>query len=118
MLNNRFSWVLSALYLLCGLDLFVLARKVALVFSDFHPPLLLPTRLLLWVGPWGWLTFMLSVSPLLLVRHIKFRPQWVNPGLIAALWIALSGAVTGVACLAAVVSFQPICVFSSNITAP
>jgi hypothetical protein len=118
MLNNRFSWVLSAAYLLCGLILFMLARKVAPVFSYLHAPLLLPTRVFLLLGPWGWLAFMLSVAALLLVRQIKFRPRWLNPAVIAALWVALTGAVTGVACLAGVISFQPICVFSSKITVP
>ena len=122
MLNNqrisRLSWVLSAAYLLCGLILFMLGPKVALVFSDSHPPLLLPTRLFLWIGPRGWSTFTLSFSALLLVRNIRLHPASLNRGIIAALWVTFSGAVIGVACLAAVVLYQPICVFSSNIAAP
>ena len=122
MLNNqrisRLSWVLAAANLLCGLVLFVLARKIALVCPDLHPPLQLPTRLFLWIGPWGWSAFMLSFSALLLVRHVRFRPDWLNPGIIAARWLTFSGAVIGVACMATVVHYQPICVFSSNIAAP
>lgn len=122
MLNNqrisRLSWVLSAAYLVSGLVLFMLARKVSLVLSDLHPPLLLPTRLFLWVGPWGWSTFILSFSVLLLVRHVRFHTAWLNPGIITALWVTFTGAVIGVVCLVAAVLYQPICVFSSNIAAP
>ena len=122
MLNNqrisRLSWVLSAANVLCGLALFVLARKIALDLVALKPSLLPPTQLFLWVGPWGWSASMLSFSTLLLVPHIRLHPAWLNPGVIAALWVTFSGAVIGVACLAAVVLYQPICVFSSNIAAP
>jgi hypothetical protein len=112
------TWVLAAAYLLCGLMLFVLAREVALDISALHPPLLLPTRLFLWVGPWGWSAFMISFSALLLVRHIRFRSYWLHPGIMAALWVTFIGTLIGVACLTAVVFYQPICVLSSNIATP
>ena len=106
MLNNqrtsRFSCVLLAANALCGLAAFVLAREIALDLVALQPSLLLPTRLFLGVGPWGWLAFMLSSSALLLVSHASFRQHWLTRGVTAASWMALSGEVVGVACFAAV----------------
>src|ERR1044071_3205728 len=104
---SRFSWVLSAAYLLCGLVVFVLCRTVARVLSDLHPPMLLATRLFLWLAPWTWSVFVLSFSILLLARYIRLRPAWLNPGVTAALWTTLSGALIGITCMAAVVLYQP-----------
>jgi|SRR6266850_365086 len=122
MINNqrisRLSWVLSVAHLLCALALFVLARKVALDLVALQPSLLMPTRLFLWVSPSGWLAFMLSSSALLLVHQSRFRQRWLNRGVMAASWIALSGTVAGVACFVAAAFFQPICTLSSNIAAP
>jgi len=115
---SRLSWVLSAANVLCGLALFVLARKVALDLLALQPSLLLPTRLFFWVGPWGWLAFMLASSALLLVSHTRFRQHWLTPGLTAASWMALSGEVVGVVCFVAVDFFQPICTLGCKIAAP
>jgi len=122
MLNNqrisRFSRGLSTPNALCGLAVFVLARKIALILLALQPSLLLPTRLFLWVGPWGWLAFMLSSSALLLVSDTRFRQRWLTCGVTAASWMALGGEAVGVACFAAVDLFQPICTLSSKIAAP
>ena len=115
---SRLSWVLAAANVLCGLALFVLARQDALDLVALQPSLLPPTRLFLWVGPWGWLAFMLSSSALLLVRHTRFRQHWLTRGVTAASWMALSGEVVGVACFVAVDFFQPICTLTSKIAAP
>jgi hypothetical protein len=119
MLNERrikgFSWVLSVANALCGLALFVLARKVAFDLAALKPSLFLATRLFLWVGPWGWLAFMLSSSALMLVSHRRVRQHWLNRGLRVASWIALSVTVIGVACFAESAFFQPICTFGSSI---
>jgi hypothetical protein len=112
---SRISWVLSVANVLGGLALFVLARKVLLDLAALKPSLLLPTRLFLWVGPGGWLGFMLSSSALLLVSRTRFHQRWLNRGLTAASWIALSGAVTGVACFIEAAFFQPICTLGSSI---
>ena len=113
--TDRLSWGLAAAYVHCGLLLFLLARKLALVLSALQPPLLLPTRLFLWVGPSGWLAIFLALSALLLARHIAFRQHWLNHGVTVALWAALSAAVVGVICLTVVVLLQPACVLRSTI---
>jgi hypothetical protein len=115
---SRLSWVLSVVNVLCGLALFVLAREVALNLIALQPSLLLPTRLFLWVGPAGWLAFMLSSSALLLVSHTRFRQRWLSRGVKAASWMALSGEVVGIACLVGVGLFQPMCTLSSKIAPP
>jgi hypothetical protein len=119
MLNNerigRLSWILAGAYLLCGLILFFIGQRVALVVSALQPPLMLPTRLFLWVGPAGWLALMLSFAALMPARHIGFRVRWLHHGIPVALWVALSGVVVGVACLAVVILSQPICVFGSTL---
>jgi hypothetical protein len=119
MLHNKriraLSRILSVANGLCGLWLLVLARDFALDLAALKPHLLIPTRLFLWVGPWGWLAFMFSTSALMLVNLAKFRQDWINRGVTPALWFALSGEVVGIVCFAVMTFLQPICTLSSTI---
>ena len=109
------SWVLSGAYLLLGFMLFWVVQKVAPVYSELQPLLMLPTRVLLWVGPSGWLVLMTFLSALLILRDISFSSQLVRPGITVALWVALSGAIVAAACVVVVAFFQPICIFRDSI---
>ena len=110
-----FRWILAGVSLLCGVMLFVIVRKVGLLYLELQPPLMLPTKVLLWVGPSGWLAFMVFLSALLVFRDFGVRSRFLKPGITVALWVAATGAQVAVACLAVVIFFQPICVFTSTI---
>jgi hypothetical protein len=98
----------------CGVMLFLLARKVAGDFPAGMPGLMLPTKLLLWVGPVGWLAITFSISGLVITRQIRFRLRCVNVAITLALCIGLSAVAVGITCLATAI-LQPIYCPSSNI---
>jgi hypothetical protein len=113
---RRLSWVLAGAYLLCGVMGFVITQKVALVYSGLRPPLMLPTRVLLWVGPYGWVAVIVLLATLLILRDLRFHSHWVASGIKVALWMAMGGVFAAVACLVMVIYLQPICVFGSTIS--
>ena len=107
---------MAGVSLLCGVMLFVIVRKVGLLYLELQPPLMLPTKVLLWVGPSGWLAFMVFLSALLVFPDFGVRSHFLKPGITVALWLAASGAFVAVACLAVVIFLQPICVLRSTIS--
>lgn len=113
---SRLSWILTGGYLLCGVMFFVLVRKVAFIFSELQPPLMLPTRVLLWVGPSGWLALMVFLAALIVSRDVGFRSHLLKPVITVGLCVALGGVLVAVACLGVAIFLQPICVFRSTIS--
>src|SRR5580700_5513936 len=111
---RKLSWSLAGAFLLCGFVCFSFAHAMAVVFSATSFPLTLPIRIVLWVGPFGWLALMVLLSVLFVLRDVRFRSSLLNLGVRLAIWIALSGAIVAEVCLAAVM-LQPICVLGSNI---
>jgi hypothetical protein len=111
---SGYSWLLAALYMFTGVMFFLLCRVVAGSIPARMPGLMLPTKLLLWVGPAGWLAITLSVSGLVIARQIHFRLPWISPASTIALCIGLGAIAVGTVCLATAICLQPIyCPFSN-----
>jgi len=75
-----YSWVLAAVYLLCGVWLFVVVpvfRKVMYSEAGVTPSRLM-TKIVLAVGPLGWLMLSILAAVVIVLKDLRYRSRLLN----------------------------------------
>ena len=75
-----YSWVLAAVYLLCGVWLFVVVpvfRKVMYSEAGVTPSRLM-TKIVLAVGPLGWLMLSILSAVVIVLKDLRYRSRLLN----------------------------------------
>jgi type II secretory pathway component PulF len=83
-----FSWFLAGAFLLFGVVFFVTLPKFETIFSGLDVLLPSPTRCVLTVGRFGWLSVAVIAGALLILKDLKFRSRlwdWIFL-MLFALW--------------------------------
>ena len=80
--------------------------------------LLLPTRVLFWIGPAGWLALMAFNSLLFVLRDLKSSSPRLRSLNNIALCAGFISAAAMITCLVTVMFFQPGCRMTDTITPP
>jgi hypothetical protein len=87
-----YSWILAGAYLLCGTGFFYILLKFTEVFSGFNIPLPAATRMMLAIGPFGWLFFSAAAGLAVIQKDVRFGSRIfnLNPFLTFALvfWVS------------------------------
>lgn len=98
---KAFSWILAAMYLLCGLFFVIVVPGFQAVFAEMEVDLPALTRAVFFVGSIGWLAFAALGCAVTVLKDMKFHSPWLNPLLTIVLALLVSGM--------AVAMFLPVC---------
>jgi type II secretory pathway component PulF len=76
---KAYSWILACAYLFCGVMLFFILAKSQLMFSDLAVKLPLLTRIVMAVGPSGWLCLMAAIGAAAVLKDLRFDSRALAP---------------------------------------
>ncbi len=108
-------WALAGECLFCGVVFWFIVRGFAQMFAGISVQLRPLTRILLWVGPFGWFGVFLACSFLIALQGIKLPRPTLRRTIAIALCLALGMVMVGFISVIATICLQPVCEFQSNI---
>jgi hypothetical protein len=84
-----FSWILAGAYLFCGLGICFVVSNLQALFIGFDIEMSFLTRVVLGVGPIGWLGASVALGLLVVLKDLQFRSRLLNPmcSLILVFWV-------------------------------
>jgi hypothetical protein len=84
---SAYSWILGIAYLLCGMMSFRILTMYAGMFSGVMQDQPQITNVVLFIGPFGWLTMMVLLGVFVLIKDLKFQRRGLD--LLFAVLLAL-----------------------------